>query len=85
MAPARANANRLAFRHHGFQEGGSGAEDRKALRTGAEWLDLGDLTLDELPARIGELRQFRGLSLGREPPASIAQDGRGFDPTRCVL
>ncbi|HEV7668140.1 MAG TPA: COR domain-containing protein [Thermoanaerobaculia bacterium] len=36
----------------------------EALRTGQEWLDLGDLALDELPARIGELRGLRGLALG---------------------
>lgn len=37
----------------------------EALRTGQEWLDLGDLELDELPGRIGELRGLRGLALGR--------------------
>jgi hypothetical protein len=36
----------------------------EARRTRAEWLDLGDLELDELPASLGSLPHLRALYLG---------------------
>ena len=44
----------------------------EALRTGQKWLNLGTLDLDELPTRIGELRQLRGLALGGQ---ALTQSG----------
>jgi internalin A len=44
----------------------------EARRTRAEWLDLGDLALKELPASLGELVDLRVLSLGLE---RITEDG----------
>src|SRR5262245_46177172 len=53
----------------------------EARRTRAEWLDLGDLELQELPASLGELPHLSALYLGAWGPEEDGElDWHDYEP-----